>query len=486
MSIYTDSDIKLLYAHQDKIKNELEKFKMESSEPTQEEHAKAHDIIKKFCKENKRKLYGGYALHLLLQKKDPNAGIYKTNRIPDIDIYSPYPLNDMYTLCNLLFRSGLKCIMGQEALHRETYTIKFYNETICDITYVPRNVYNKMPFLTIEDMICISPNFMTIDYLRILSNPLDSYWRIFDCSEDFKALHRYNQLQKFYPLPYCGQNLWKYNPKPQTSKLIEAVFLFLVGRTSTVVIGFYAYNYFATILGYETINIPYFEFISTDYRKDALELKELLLKIDSSITLDEFCPFFQYTDYSVEIYVGEFMFCRIYGNNKRCVPYQDVTPYGMQTQDKIRLGSFTIVILHMLVNAQISRVKNEKVYPERFYYDMLSHCIQFRDEYFKKFRKNFLDNNPFKDFVTQCVGTEITASKEMRMRIEKRKLQKKPLVHRYVPADELKEEVPKYVFCNASGNKIINPKYLRLGEEIKEDFEDVDDAEDAESSPSST
>jgi hypothetical protein len=464
IGLYNDLDIKLLRDNADKIKNELEVVKMTMTEPSHGELIKAHEIIKNYCKEKKRKLYGGYALHLLLVNKN-RSGLYKDTIVPDIDIYSPEPLDDLHHLCNILFNSGLKYIMGQEALHKETYTVKFYNETLCDFSYVPKNIYNRMPFIEIGGLYCIHPNFMTIDYLRIMSNPVDSLWKIFNNNEDLKALQRLKQLHEAYPLPFNDKNLKMNVVSPIVKPLLHEIHQFLLNKESTVTIGFYAYNYFCTNCNYDTINIPYYEFISINYKKDALELIAAMKKVNQEINCVEFFPFFQYTDYSVDIYLGDHLICRIYDNNKKCISYQDVK----EGDNKIRIGSFSVVILHLLIGAQRARVNNDNQL-EKDSYHVLSHCIQMRHEYFVKYQANYLLNTPFKDFVTNCIGEEVTSDKKMRIRIDRRKQQKKPLVHRYIPADEIKESPPKFIYNNTSGNKIVNPRNCRLCENT----EDVD------------
>lgn len=475
MSLYTDQDLKLLHDNADKIRDELEKVKMTMTEPSHDDLKKAHEIVKNYCKEKKRKLYGGYALHLLLLNKNQNNGIYKETKVPDIDIYSPEPLNDLHLLCNILFNAGLKYIMGQEALHKETYTIKFYNETLCDFSYVPKNVYNRMPFIEIQGLYCIHPNFMTIDYLRMMSDPVDALWKIFDSNEDLKALQRFKQLQESYSLPYNNKSLKMGQVSATIKPLLNEIHQFLLNRESTVTIGFYVYNYFCKLCNYEDVDIPYYEFISINYKDDALELIESLKKINQEVTWIEFFPFFQFTGYSVEIYSGDNLICRIYDNNQRCVPYQDI----IEEKGKMRMASFSIAILHLLIDAQRARVNNNNQL-ERFSYHVLSHFIQMRQEYFTKYKTNYLANTPFKDFVVNCIGEEVTSDKKMRIRIDKRKKQKKPLVHRYTPADEIKESPPKFIYNNTSGNKISKPRNCKLKEK-DEDEEIVDNDEDQNS-----
>jgi Mimiviridae putative poly(A) polymerase catalytic subunit len=485
MALYTNSDIDLVLQSQDKIQEKLKKIKSELSEPSFDELKKAHELVKDYCIQKKKKLYGGYALHLLLVHKNPDGGIYDEEKIPDIDIYTYEPLDDMYNICNILHKKGMKYIMGQEALHKETYTIKFYNETLCDLSYVPKNIYHRMPFIEVRGLHCIHPNFMTIDYLRMMSNPLDSYWRFFGCEENLKAFRRFIELQKVYKLPYNDRDLQMDKPKKELSPILNVIYKFLFNRKTIVTIGFYAYNYFCRKTGYSPVNIPYYEFISTDYRQDALELIDILKKENENIMHEEFNPFFQYTDYNVEIYVGDTMICRIYNHNKRCVPYQDVPAFDFlnnksNDNDSIRIGSFTVTILHLLIDAQKARVNNNNQL-EKFYYHMLSHCIQMRDYYFKTKNKNMMDDTIFEDFIINCIGEEMTMEKEKRLRIEKRKRQKKPLVHRYTPADNFVEKPPKFIFNNSSGNKVNNPKNLRLADDVK-DEDDIDETSDTDTS----
>jgi len=489
MSLYTNTDVTVLRSKTDEIMLELEKIKQETVEPTFENLKKAHLIVLNYCRANKRKLYGGFALHKLLidKKKDITQGIYAESKIPDIDIYSPYPIQDVHKLCNSLFNDGFKYIEAIEALHLGTYTIKYHDETLCDLSYVPTEIYNKIPFIKCsDDVIITDPKFMTIDSLRMLSNPHDSYWRFFECA-DLKAFSRFVKLQTEYPLPmYPNENL-KINPiKPQCANAIDFIIQkFLFNRQSTITVGIYAYNHFCAISGFETAPLPYIEFISVNYREDALALLALLKDNYKDITYAEHYPWFDYTDYSAKIYLDNDLICHIYDHNHRCTPYQDVNAYNykakkpIQSVDMIRLGSATMIYLYMLINAQRERVIENRI-GEKFWYIALSHCIQMRNDYFVKYKKTFLDDTIFREFILRCIGEEIGAKKSKKLRIEKRKLQKKPLVWRYIPSEKYIETPPKFIFNNLSGNEIKNPHNLHLSDIIPEPIKDVDDDPDAE------
>jgi ASC-1-like (ASCH) protein len=487
MSLYTEYDIDLLKKKSEEIRAELEKIKNEKMEPTLEEQKKIQKLIKEYCIEKKRKLYGGYAWNLLIMNKNPADKIYTDdNKVADIDMYSPEPINDWYAICNLLHKNGFQYVLGEEAQHQETYSVKVNRIVFCDISYVPKNIYNRMPYIEINGLQCIHPSFATIDYLRMSSDPLASYWRFFECGEDLKGFKRFYKLQKNYPLPYNDRSLDISKPKEKVSHALETIFKYIINKKSIIVNGFYAYNYFCHMSGFNHIQIPFYEFVSINYREDALELTDLLKKEHQNITYDEYNPFFQFTDYSVEIYLGDDIICRIYSNNKKCTPYQDLSALNFSTDKptkmagNIRMGTYPIVLQYFLIDAIKQRVNNDKDM-EKFYYHVVSHCIQTRNKYLKTHKKTFLDNSIFKEFVITCLGESVTPEKERMLLIEKRKKNKEPLVYRYDPKDGEKE-APKFSgFKNTSGNKISNPKNLKLSDVVKSDDDDYDEIEDENS-----
>lgn len=490
--LYSDSDITLLKKNSGQIRDKLDKIKNESIDPTLDEQKKIIDLIRKYCIENKRKIYGGYAWNLLLINKNPSDKIYSDDHVADIDIYSPEPIKDWYNICNLLHQNGFKYILGEEAQHKETYSVKVYRKVFCDISYVPKNIYNRIPFIEINGLYCTHPNFITIDYLRMSSDIL-SYWRFFDCGDDLKSFKRFYKIQRNYPLPHSAKPLKDLvKPKPKAEEGLNIIYKYLLNKKSVVVMGFYAYNYFCHYSNYDYVYIPFYEFISSNFREDALELIQLLKKSmeEDQITCDEFYPFFQFTDYSVEIYVGNDIICRIYNDNKKCIQYQDLPAINFnenkpsKSEQNIRLGSFSIILLHFLVDATRMRVKNDKDM-EKFYFLCVSHSIQMRNEYLTKYNKTFLDDSIFQEFKMDCMGKLISPELERMILIEKRKKQKKPIIHRYIPGEKDDKEPPKYNFANSSGNKIINPKNLKLKDKTEDVNENENEDEEEEITPDS-
>ena len=81
------------------------------------------DLILNFIKKNKRKVYGGFAMNKLIVNKNKDDAIYKDFQTPDVDFYSPQPIEDLIQLCNEISDGGLRRVMGREGKHKDTYNI---------------------------------------------------------------------------------------------------------------------------------------------------------------------------------------------------------------------------------------------------------------------------------------------------------------------------------------------------------------------------
>jgi hypothetical protein len=176
--------------------------KLNEIDPKIDEVTAINEIIKSFIIEKKRKIYGGFALNLLLTAKDKSLALYDAFDNPDIDFYSPEPLNDLKELCDRIYDAGFKQVIGQEAQHKETYSIYVNYQLYCDISYMPNNIYKKTRFINTNGFTLIHPWFAMIDYFRMFTDPMVSYWRL------EKHYERYMLLQKTYPLPLITESLY--------------------------------------------------------------------------------------------------------------------------------------------------------------------------------------------------------------------------------------------------------------------------------------
>ncbi len=496
MSLYKDNDINILKNNIERILDEVEDKKMVLIEPFASEIRAINNIILDFIREKKRKLYGGFALNLLIKNEKPSDAIYKDKENPDIDFYSPEPIKDLIDLCNIIHQKEYKYVRGYEAQHKETYSIRVNNHLYCDISYVPKNIYVKIPYKEINSLMVISPVWYTIDFLRMMTDPLTSYWRI------EKHFERFYKIQKYYPFPHIEKPINVEYPKEEKNNmkiLFDIIYKFQENRDTTITVGFYAYNIFlreSTVLKstnykakkFKNLDIPYYEIISTEFRDDCLELLSRLKNsnIGNDIKVVEHYPYFQFLGHSAHIYYKDYLIAIVYHYNKKCLPYIQIPiekssennkPKAITDKGYINMGTYSLTLLYCYASAMKARTQNDNDTKD-LYYTMISHLLEMREYYFNKFKKNLLSDTMFKDFVLECKGYAMTPEKERGLLIEKRKKKNQRILFAYDPSDGIKDSDINYIFANSSGNPVKNNKNLKLEGDKPENIEDIADIEE--------
>lgn len=514
--LYKVGDVKLLEDNIDEIKKNADLLRLAKVEPTKD---KLWDIIytvRDFVIEKKRKIYGGFALNKLIENVAPEDKFYDDENIDDwdFDFYSPEPINDAIEIANRLFAKGYKHVRAQEAQHDETYKVFAETKDCADISYVPRNIYNHMPFNIINGLCLTGPHFMMIDYFRILTDPLTSYFRL------EKSFYRLTLMAKHYPLPHNTSTIDVEQPERDLDVAFNTVHNFLIDRESCIVIGMYVYNYLIkestinerhknikrsknknknksntmTKIDYSDINC--YEVISTEYKRDARELIILLIEkfkynskvTEDRITYEENYPFFQFLGYSVNIYFDNEIICKMYHYNNRCTPYFDVPPLYFHKSSyieypgKIRIGTFATIMMYNLINIMRARSNNDN-YTKNLYYTMISHIIEMKNYFFEKTKKNIMDKTLFQEFILVCIGNMMTPQMEKQERIYRKIQAGKKYTFSYNPENEKDRdrEVPiNYAFKNSSGNLIHNKKNLKINLDKLHDNADINSEEDVE------
>jgi len=490
MELYTQDDVELIKTSIDDIVDDIELKKLEIFEPTRKEIMDINKIVLDYIRDKKRKIYGGYAQNKLIINKNPKDAFYDDSDIPDIDCYSPEPIKDLVALCDELYAKGYKYVMSREAQHKETYSVFVNFKNVCDLSYVPRNIYNKIPFIEIDGINYAHSSFIYIDLYRMMTEP---YFSSFRWSKIFPRLHK---LQKHYPFNKVTKELPNAYDVPKNKeeiiKKINNKIIELIQNQETIIItGQYAYNIFLEESGimkesknYKLIPTPFMQFISTDYIKDAstiiLELKKNFDK-EGKIKFTEFYPFWQFTCYSTVIYYEDVPILHITSHNKRCTPMHKIK---LGNNNFIQIGSFDFVLLMNMIAGLRAKV-NDLADKYHFHNIMTSHLVEMRNYYLKKNKKTLLDQTLFKSFIPECIGYTIDPARETSLSRDKKAKEGKMVVFKYYP-DE-KREPPDYKFANTSGNPIQktinlkitkyveNPKLLNELEQkqtIKEEFED--------------
>ena len=470
--MYSQRDVELIKNNIEPIIDQIELDKLNIYEPTKDEQMKAINIVLEYVKEKKRKIYGGYAQNKLVMYKDKKDNFYKETNIPDIDFYSPEPLQDVKNICDLLYEAkiGENVVEGKEAVHKETYTVFLNFENTCDISYVPLHMYHKIPFIEIDGFIYVHPSFIYLDLYRVLSEPHFSS-RTWD-----KHFSRLYLLQKHYPFKIYNEKLnSSYDiPKQNEQKILQLnkfILNEIKNKDSFIIVGQCAYNYYLEESHikdkiYSYINIPLIQIISTNYVHDASTLIRIIKEHEDSITFTEFYPFWQFTGYSIIVYYDNIPLVHIASHNDRCTPIKKVsfkTFYDNKViEDKksfVQLGSFDTIFLMNLVAGFRCRV-NELSDKCSYHNVFTSHLIMIRNYYFEKTNKNLLNDTLFQSFIPKCIGQSEDPMKERLKERRKKAQENKLVIYKYVPG--LGMTVPNFKFANTSGNQIMKAINLKV------------------------
>jgi len=387
-------------------------------------------------------------------------------------------------ISDILYKKGYKYVEGTEAQHKETYSVFVNFHNACDISYVPKNIYHKIPFIEIDGIHFTHPSFIMIDMYREYTNPYFSSFRW------LKTFPRMVKLQKYYPFNKATKPLSDIseikkldaNSQKIHSNIIGSIFEFLKNRESVVLFGKYAYNQYLhesdimkdKTLGdkYKYVDIDHYQFISIDYKKDALELLDHIYKKfpeqKDDITIVEYYPFWMFLGYSAQIFYKGVPIFYIVNYNRKCVTIKKVKPYifdkksAKLTDSKslINICSYSFQLLMTIILAFKNKVDGDSQ-KYQFYNIMISHLVEIRNYYLKKNKKTMFDNTLFQEFMEDCIGEIEDPVRESRLeRKMKAKEKKGPIVFRYHPEDGKKES--NYRFPNSSGNPIRNQNNFRI------------------------
>lgn len=492
MELYTLDDLDLVKEKLGDIIETIEEKKLDIFEPTRKELLDADKIIFDYIREKKRKIYGGYAQNKTIVIKNPDDAFYPENEIPDIDCYSPEPLLDVKNLCDRLLKAGHKHVQGTEAQHKETYSIFVNFKNVCDLSYVPKNIYHKIPFIEVDGINYTHPSFVYIDLYRMVTEPY------FSSRRWEKIFPRLYKLQKHYPFNKATKGLNNAYDVPKKyveviDKINKHLHNEIKNKDNFLVIGHYAYNHLLESSGimkdktlgqkYKLIEHPFWQVISTNYIPDTANIILSLKKeYKDKIQFTEFYPLWMFTGYGTVVYYVdnnvEIPILHITSHNNRCMPSVKI----QEGKDYIQYGSFDVVFLMNLIASFRSKVAGVE---EKLHYHniMTSHLIEMRNYYLKKNKLTLLDESPFKTFIPDCVGSTMDPGRETRLSRDKKYKEGKLVVFKYDPEDP--RDPPDYKFANTSGNPVKKPINLKISKyvqhpELLKSFQKQDIEEEAE------
>ncbi len=281
MELYEKSDLDLIDKNIDDIVIRIEDIKKDmfgephkkpentaqkpiQPEPNIEDVNKIVTIVLNFIKQKKRKIYGGYALNKIISNKNPKDAFYEKDDVPDIDVYSPDPIKDLVELCDMLSKE-YPDVIGKEAIHEETYKIFTKGYNAIDLSYVPSNVFNNIPFIELDGIRYVHPNFAMIDLYKMITEPLFSSFRW------KKIIPRLYTLQKHFPFNKVSKPVpTVYTHKNDINDMLSVIFDFIKDNKDVYLIGEFSYNQFLKESkikkqNFSEINVPFHKSVSEDY-----------------------------------------------------------------------------------------------------------------------------------------------------------------------------------------------------------------------------
>lgn len=430
----TKENIKKLEDKSEKIYNS--KYKL----PTNKTYAMMKKDLLEFIKKKKRIIYGGYAMNQLITKKDKTDDFYGNTRY-DIEFYSPEPLKDSIDIAMFFHNKKYNNISVGEGLHPDTYKLHVEFENICDITYMDKNVYDGVKYITINDYKFINTEYMLIDAYRTFTDPMTSYFRL------QKSLDRIYLILKHYPFDknYLDVIYKEYLKRDMNLKILDFIRHNILQDSNMIIIGHYAVNYFLTKVDKRLPFYPYYEIISDNYIKDRDRIYKILKKKYKNISFKKYHKFFQFYGERSEFYYKKQVILKIYSNNERC------NPYIVSTKKKLNIGSYQLVVKYLLISFVYNRLYNFNL-EKNNYKAMLNMLVEAKTTYFDNNKLNLLSESPFKHYIFECFGHPLDLARESRLR-GKRNLQKnKPFRFEFFPDKQKKDiKYPNYTFCNESG-----------------------------------
>jgi hypothetical protein len=180
---------------------------------------KAFDTVVEFLKKKKRILVGGMAIDYSLRTK--GSKLYSDNKLPDYDFLSPEFHKDAYEIGSILAKMNISGVSIVRALHISTMKVRVNFVVIADITYVPKNIYDKIPTKMYEDITIVHPYWQMIDQHLALSLPLSGPPLEAIYSRLEKDMKRFDLLHKYWDINSKVRSNFKLNLIPKKVKLSD-------------------------------------------------------------------------------------------------------------------------------------------------------------------------------------------------------------------------------------------------------------------------
>lgn len=197
---------------------------------------KGLEITKKSIIKNKVILTGGMAIDGALRLK--NTQLYPDDTLPDYDFITPNFHTIAYDLCKEM-AADIESVQAIGAMHPSTMRVRVFYTVVADCTYMPEELYKKIPTLTHNGIRIVHPHYQMIDQHLALCLPYgNAPWETINHRWK-KDMIRYDLLNQYYPIPEIKISNVKISKHSHT--LTDII------KKSACVGGFYALAYWYDI-----------------------------------------------------------------------------------------------------------------------------------------------------------------------------------------------------------------------------------------------
>jgi hypothetical protein len=387
------------------------------------------EIVKDFIRTNKLIIYGGSGMDYALRLKGDK--IYPDNAIPDLDFFSPDSVEHAYSLADILYHKGFKDVRTIRAIYVHTMRVDIVdNHFIADISYVPKKVFDSLPYLEYDGMRIIHPEFQKIDLHSSLSFPYDNSPRevIFDRWP--KDVKRFNLLSKYYPTEFDPKGILGYNKVTIPSDITKYV---LSGFLAYAVL----YKYYSEALPVSKkvikSEISFGDKITFDCFGDNIDIVHFdMKKAESELSLKNPKSFHAYINLIPESTVGEYdgKMLKIHNTRGKLISVNSLKFDGIN----VKIVNVHYLMKYFLSQAHLSSNKIANTYLAH-YVSLLEMISDFEESFAKKYGENLPENineiksNPFFPSIYTYGNENYSSAYEVSINMIESELEGKP---RYV------------------------------------------------------
>jgi hypothetical protein len=467
------------------LKRIMERARVHENEkvsPTLAERRAMTAIVLDFVRARGRIVYGGYAINALIRAKSSADAIYDfAVETPDIEFYSSDAVVDARDLCNVFHKLRYPYVRGSEAMHAETYKVAVDLVQLCDVSYVPKNLMRAIPYVVIDGIKYAHPHFLLIDSLRIITDPLLSYWRL------DKAFPRIYKLQKHYPFQRGDNHAavlastrgsWA-ETAPAVAAVLHAARTLLDASAgeSAVAVGLAAFERFCVWAGRPAhadarsgeVGVPFVELVLTQYASSVEKIYDHLRAMfgDDAIEYEEYQRFYDYCGRRGKIFYRGKLAAVLFHHHNRCTPVVHVSPGGPGGPEDafesstLRTASLSVTALYLMVSKMLCRAASPPQTACQAMCDaLIFELYDMRRAFLAGAGKPLLaGDHPFQEFTAHCVGTSVDAKHAHK---EETKYRKSRLglfgmaYFNYEPAspNPTHDNIAGYKYMNSSGNAV--------------------------------